>query len=67
MQVNLSTTDRSTLIRSILQSDIKYLELLLERKRKLIQEFDLLDLSITKKVQEIQGMRMQLDFTELYN
>lgn len=65
--VNLTPCERETLLRGILESDTRYLEKLVEKRYKLMLEFQLLESSIQKKVAEIQVMQAQLDFVEQYN
>ena len=62
--VNLTPCERKTLIEGILQSDVKYLEKLIDRRYKLVLELQLLESSINKKVAEVQIMKTQLDFVD---
>ena len=65
--VNLTAEERKILIDGILQSDLNYLNTLLERKNKLLLEMHLLEGSILKKVQEIEGMKTQFNMVDTYH
>jgi hypothetical protein len=62
--VNLNYSERKSLIDGIILSDCNYLEKLLNRKMELLREFESLELMISKKVAEIEGMRLQQKIAE---
>jgi hypothetical protein len=65
--VNLNSTERSILLEGILESDLRYLEKLVQRKSNLMLELQMLEGSILKKIAEVQGIQAQLKFVDEYH
>lgn len=65
--VNLTPYERRILLEGILESDKKYLEELIQRKVKLLIEYEFIEQSIYKKMVEIENMQEQLNLVESYH
>jgi len=62
--MQLTFDDRKTIIETILSSDIKYFEKLVNRKIDLMLELQSIEDLINKKSLEIQGIQFQLSLIE---
>lgn len=65
--INLTPYERRILLEGILESDKKYLEELIQRKVKLLIEYEFIEQSIYKKMVEIENMQEQVDLAESYH
>lgn len=65
--VNLTPYERRILLEGILESDKKYLEELIQRKVKLLIEYEFIEQSIRNKTLEIQNANEMLMLIEKYH
>lgn len=65
--VNLTPYERRILLEGILESDKKYLEELIQRKVKLLIEYEFIEQSIRSKTLEIQNANEMLMLIEKYH
>lgn len=65
--INLTPYERSILLEGILESDKEYLEELIQRKVKLLIEYEFIEQSIRNKTLEIQNTNEMLMLIEKYH
>lgn len=65
--INLTPYERRILLEGILESDKKYLEEIIQRKVKLLIEYEFIEQSIRNKTLEIQNANEMLMLIEKYH
>lgn len=65
MNNEITYCERRVLIEHILASDKKYFEKLYRRKLELLLELQAVDIALSKKQAEIQGMEQQINLLNL--